>query len=464
MSSVEQVILANLCVNEDFARKVIPYLEKTYFSDNIERIIFNIIVEHINKFNTLPTKTVIMLALSEYPKFDENQFAQAKEAVNELDFVTTYDMSWLLEITEKFCKDRALYNAISESVRIIDGENNKLGRDAIPLLLQDALAVTFDTRVGHDYFDDAELRYDFIHEEQNVMPYSLDILNEITNGGMRQKTLNAVMAPSGQGKSIFLCNEAAHKLLMGKNVLYITCEMAEERIAERIDANLLDITMDAAYSLPKDIYLKRLAFLKDKTLGKLKIKEYPTGTCTAANVRHLLRELKTKSNFDPDLIIIDYINICDSVRYKGSTGVNSYTRVLATAEEFRGLMIEMCKTGLTATQTTRSGFTDSDIDITKTAESIGLVYTLDFFFCLIPSEALAENDQILGKQLKNRYGDENYKKRFVLGLHKAKMKFFDPDKDNTPFVANEKNTEDKPKFGKFTMTSEDKKSKLGSFK
>jgi replicative DNA helicase len=422
---IENVIFGNLINNEEYARKVIPFLKSEYFSDQVDRTVFNLITEYVNKYNSFPTKTAIDIDLNEKTGLTEDQFKRAKELVSELVKSEEKDISWLVDSTEKFCKDKALYNALMESIQIVDSsKNDSISVGSIPQILQDALGVSFDQSIGHDFLDDADARYEFYHRKEVRIPFDLDFFNKITQGGLPRKTLNIALAGTGVGKSLFMCHSAAQNLMSGLNVLYITMEMAEERIAERIDANLLGVTLDELKELPQAVYYKLIGRVRDRAKGKLIVKEYPTACAGSANFRHLLNELNLKKNFVPDIIYIDYLNICASSRIKSGANVNSYTYIKAIAEELRGLAVEFNVPIVSATQTTRSGFSNSDVGLEDTSESFGLPATADFMFALVTSEELRQLSQIMVKQLKNRYGDPAVHKRFVIGVDYSKMRLY----------------------------------------
>jgi replicative DNA helicase len=422
---IENVIFGNLINNEEYARKVIPFLQSDYFSDQVDRTVFDLITDYVNKYNSFPTKTALDIDLNEKTGLTEDQFKRAKDLVSTLDKSEQKDMDWLVDSTEKFCKDKALYNALMQSIQIVDdNKKDSISVGAIPKILQDALGVSFDNSIGHDFLDDADARYEFYHRKEVRIPFDLDFFNKITQGGLPRKTLNIALAGTGVGKSLFMCHSAAQNLMSGLNVLYITMEMAEERIAERIDANLLGVTLDELKDLPQAIYYKLIGRVRDRAKGKLIVKEYPTATAGSANFRHLLNELNLKKNFVPDIIYIDYLNICASSRIKAGSNVNSYTYIKAIAEELRGLAVEFNVPIVSATQTTRSGYSNSDVGLEDTSESFGLPATADFMFALVTSEELRQLDQIMVKQLKNRYGDPSVHKRFVIGVDYSKMRLY----------------------------------------
>ena len=422
---IENVIFGNLINNEEYARKVIPFLQSDYFSDQVDRTVFDLITDYVNKYNSFPTKTALDIDLNEKTGLTEEQFKRAKDLVSTLDKSEEKDMNWLVDSTEKFCKDKALYNALMQSIQIVDdNKKDSISVGAIPKILQDALGVSFDNSIGHDFLDDADARYEFYHRKEVRIPFDLDFFNKITQGGLPRKTLNIALAGTGVGKSLFMCHGAAQNLLSGQNVLYITMEMAEERIAERVDANLLGVTLDELKELPQAIYYKLIGRVRDRAKGKLIVKEYPTATAGSANFRHLLNELNLKKDFVPDIIYIDYLNICASSRIKAGSNVNSYTYIKAIAEELRGLAVEFNVPIVSATQTTRSGYSNSDVGLEDTSESFGLPATADFMFALVTSEELRQLDQIMVKQLKNRYGDPAVHKRFVIGVDYSKMRLY----------------------------------------
>ena len=419
---IENKILSNLIHVEDYMRKVIPFIKDVYFDNVSEKTIFQEILDFINQYDGLPTKSVLTIEVENRKDLSEDMF---KECVGIIDSFTDekVDQTWLVDSTEKWCKERAVYLALMESVKIADGKDEKQNRDAIPSILSEALSVSFDDHIGHDYFGDAQSRYEFYHLKEDKIKFDLDMFNKITKGGLPRKTLNIALAGTGVGKSLFMCHQAASCLMEGKNVLYITLEMAEERIAERIDANLFNVDIKSIIELPKPMYDTKVEKITKKTHGQLIIKEYPTAAAHAGHFRALLNELHLKKSFTPDIIFIDYLNICSSSRYKG-TIVNSYTFVKAIAEELRGLAVESNLPIVSATQTTRSGFGSTDVDITDTSESFGLPATADFMFALISTEELEALNQIMVKQLKNRYNDPTMYKRFVVGIDRSKMKLY----------------------------------------
>ena len=424
MDSIEITILKNLIHNDEYSRKVIPFINKEYFEEFHQKIIFEEVCTFIVKYNSLPTKETLIIESEKRTDITDDVFGNIQDCVGLLDD-TPNDLQWLLDTTEKWCKDRAIYLALVESIAIADGNNDKKNQDAIPSILSDALAVSFDNQVGHDYLEDYEERYESYHREEDKIPFDLDYFNKITKGGLPNKTLNIALAGTGVGKSLFMCHLAASTLLQGKNVLYITLEMAEEKIAERIDANLLNIPIQDIINLPQQIFEKKVTNLSKKTQGTIIIKEYPTASAHSGHFKALLNELALKKSFKPDIIFIDYLNICASSRYRANSNVNSYSYIKAIAEELRGLAVETNVPIVSATQTTRSGYGSSDVDLTDTSESFGLPATADLMFALISTEELEEVGQIMVKQLKNRYHDPTINKRFVVGIDRGKMKLYD---------------------------------------
>jgi len=419
-------------------RKVLPFIKPDYFQ-GVYKTLFKEAGKYVAKYNKLPTTETLIIELQEVSSWSDEQYQMAMNIVPQLFTCEVIDQDWLLDATEKWCQDRALYNAVMESISIIDGKHESLTKNALPDILSKALGVSFDKNVGHDYVENAEERFEFYHKEEDRLPFDLEFFNSITKGGVPRKTLNICLAGTGVGKSLYMCHVAASSLTQGKNVLYITMEMAEERIAERIDANLLNVPIDQLENLSKDIFTTKVNNLSKKTNGKLIIKEYPTGSAHTGHFRALLNELKLKKEFEPDIIFIDYLNICASSRMKGMGGaINSYNYIKAIAEELRGLAVEFDVPLFSATQTTRSGFSNSDIGLEDTSESFGLPATADLMFALISTEELEQLGQIMVKQLKNRYNDPTHNKRFVIGVDRAKMRLFDVDEreqsltDDTP--------------------------------
>ena len=423
--NLNKTILRSLLNNEEYLRKVIPFLKPNYFEGPL-KIIFKQIGAFVDKHNTLPTLEAFRIDLEQNDKLSDDMFTEISAMLPEIFSEPDVDQDFLLDNTERWCQERALHIAIMESINILDGKNEKMTKNAIPEILSEALGVGFDVNIGHDYIDNAEDRYDFYNRVEEKLPFDLDNFNKITKGGLPDKTLNIALAGTGVGKSLFMCHVAANALLQGKNVLYITMEMAEERIAERIDANLLDIPIDQLDKLPKTMFAEKIEALSKKTVGKLIVKEYPTGSAHVGHFRALLKELKLKRSFIPDIIFIDYLNICASSRMKSMGGaINSYTYVKAIAEELRGLAVEFAVPLVSATQTTRSGYGNSDPGLEDTSESFGLPATADLMFALISNEELEQSGQIMVKQLKNRYNDPGKYKRFVIGIDRSKMRLYD---------------------------------------
>jgi len=420
---ITQKILEGLIDSDDFVRTAKPYIKEEYFKEHTEKVVFEVINNYIDKYNKCPNLESIKVDLDNRTDLNEDQHSTISKYVQGMVPGNT-DIEWLVDETEKFCQHQAIYNAIMESIQILDGKT-KTQKGDIPTLLTDALSVTFDPHIGHDFIEDADSRFEYYHRKEHKLPFNLDWFNKITKGGLSKKTLNICLAGTGVGKSLFMCHCAAANMLDGKNVLYITMEMAEEKIAERIDANLMGITMDELSVLPKEAYDKKLNRIKDKTTGQIIIKEYPTAGAGSNHFRHLLNELKMKRNIVPDIIYIDYLNICMSSRIKYGASVNSYTYVKAIAEELRGLAVEFNVPVVSATQTTRSGFSSSDIGLEDTSESFGLPATADFMFAIIATEELDQLGQFQVKQLKNRYSDPGMFRRFIIGVDKAKMLLYD---------------------------------------
>ena len=466
---VEALILKNLIHNEEYSRKVLPFLKKDYFMEHADKLLYTQVDSFINKYNNLPTKEALVIELDNTPLKDE----EFENVTGLLDYLEGQkneqsDITWLLETTEKFCQDKAIYNAVVSSIKILDEpEKSKDDKGAIPELLTDALSVSFDPHVGHDYLLDSDDRYLFYHRTEKKIPFDLEYFNKITGGGLSSKTLNIAMAGTGVGKSLFMCHFAANCLSQGYNVLYITLEMAEERIAERIDANLLNIRLDDLVSLPKSMYDKKMEDLRSKFSGRLIIKEYPTAAASTNHFRALLNELNLKRNFKPNIIFVDYINICSSARIRPGQYVNSYSYVKSIAEELRGLAVEFDVPIMSATQTNRQGFQNTDVGLEDTSESFGLPATADFMFAIISNDKLEEVNQILVKQLKNRYGDPTVNKKFLVGIDRAKMKLIDlGDESQSDLVDTGKVEEDDdiPLFDKSTKGRMKNKKDFGEFK
>ena len=424
MDNVEFLILRNLLYNEEYLRKVIPFIKPEYFEELNQKIIFEEISNFVGEYNQLVTKEALSIEIEKRTDINDESFQNIVKLVTAFENETV-EFNWLVDTTEKWCRDRAIYLALMESIQLADGKDDTKGRDAIPTILSDALAVSFDSHVGHDYLLDYEERYESYHRKEDKLPFDLEFFDKITKGGIPNKTLNIALAGTGVGKSLFMCHFASSALLQGKNVLYITLEMAEEKIAERIDANLLNVNIQDITDLPKVMYEDKVTGVSKKTQGSLIIKEYPTAAAHSGHFKGLLNELALKKSFRPDIIFIDYLNICASSRYRTNNNVNSYSYIKAIAEELRGLAVEANLPIVSATQTTRSGFASSDVDLTDTSESFGLPATADLMFALISTEELEALNQIMVKQLKNRYNDPTINKRFVIGIDRAKMRLYD---------------------------------------
>ena len=451
MNRLEQIILKNLIHNEEYTRKVLPFIKGEYFSDQTEKLVFKEVYDFVNKYKNLPTHESLVINITEKTNLTEPQVKESIDLLRDIEQTKDdkVELQWLTEQTEKFCQDKAIYNAIMESVSILDDKNGKKAKGEIPQLLADALGVSFDSNVGHDYMQDFEERYDFYHRVETRVRFDLDIFNKITKGGLPIKTLNIALAGTGVGKSLFMCHVAASCISQGHNVLYITLEMAEEKIAERIDANLLNVDLNELQSISRDDYERKFDILKSKTQGKLIIKEYPTASASTLHFRALLNELRLKKNFKPNIIFIDYLNICSSARIKPGGNVNSYTYIKSIAEELRGLAVEFALPVVSATQTTRSGFSNSDPGLEDTSESFGLPATADFMFALVSNEELEGLNQILVKQLKNRYSDPNYYKRFVVGIDRTKMRLYDAEQTAQEGLADAGQDDDTPPLNTF---------------
>ena len=471
MDNIESIILGCLVTNDNYSRHVIPFMKSEYFRTRESKAMFENIQSFIIKYNALPSKEAMSVMYEEQSNLTEEEYANSIALIDQLYVEREVNDDWLVEATEDFCKDRAIHNAILESIHIIEGKEKDKTVNVLPEILSEALSVCFDVNIGHDYLGDAEDRYDFYHRKEKKVAFDIDFFNTITSGGTPPKTLNIVMAGTGVGKSLFLCHHAANCLSQNLNVLYITCEMAEERIAERIDANLFDITMDDLHDLPKAIYGQKMSNLQQKIKGQLIVKEYPTATANANHFKALLKELKLKKKFIPDVIFIDYLNICSSTRLRGAANQNSYLYIKAIAEELRGLAVEHNVPLFSATQTNRSGYSNTDVSLEDTSESFGLPATADFMFALISTEELEELGQILVKQLKNRYNDSFSNKKFIIGMNRAKMKLFNVERGEQsglsqsnqvekedhgngfgPKTFDEKFKDDKQKFNEWSFT------------
>ena len=459
MNSLEFTILNNLVSNDQFRRQVFPYLKREYFEEQSNKLLFNLISEFITKYEKCPTKESLGVDLQNITTLSDQEFKTTIESISKISDEKV-DHNWLVDSTEEWCRNRAIYLSLLESIQIADGKDDKKDKGSIPSILSDAIAVSFDNRIGHDYFANYAERFEYYNRVEEKIPFDLTMFNKITKGGLSNKTLNVALAGTGVGKSLFMCHVAAATLLQGKNVLYITCEMSEEKIAERIDANLLGVNIQEIADLPKQIFESKVSKLMKKTQGKLIIKEYPTASAHVGHFKSLLNELTLKTSFKPDLIFVDYLNICASQRFKGAV-VNSYTYVKAIAEELRGLAVENNVPIISATQTTRSGYGSSDVDLTDTSESFGLPATADFMFALITTEESEQLNQILVKQLKNRYNDPTMNKRFAIGVDRSKMKLYDVEQsaqdgvseNESVTIINKVTSEDRPnvlnKFQKF---------------
>lgn len=455
MVRIETTILSNLIYNEDYCRKVVPFIKTEYFADRKEAIIAKMLVEFFEKYNKTASPEIVAIEISNIHGLSDKEVPEYIEFAKQL----THDeknQEWLLEETEAFCKRRAVYNAILGSIKIIEGNDTNKNQDSIPSILSDALAVSFDTRVGHDYIDDSDSRFDFYHKVEDKVPFDLEMMNRITKGGLSKKTLNVILASTGVGKSLFMCHMASAALMQGRNVLYITMEMAEERIAERIDANLFNVTMDELYAIDKETFNNKISKLAKKTHGKLVIKEYPTSSAHSSHFRALIEELKTKKDFVPEIIMIDYLNICASAKMKMGASINSYTFIKSIAEELRALAVEYNLPIVTATQSNRDAFNNSDVDLNNTSESFGLPMTVDFMIALISTEELEALGQLMVKQLKNRYNDVNYYKRFIIGVDRSKMKLYDVEASAQEGIS-DRGQSDKPSFDNSNFGKRDNK-------
>ena len=448
--TIELTTLSQLLHNEEFNRKVIPFLKSEYFNEKSEKVLFEEINDFVDKYKNPPTKTSLEIEIEKRKDLSETEHKKVLDLLNNLED-NKVDYDWLVDTVEKFCKDKAVYNAVVDSIKVIDGKDKNKTEEAIPSMLSDALSVSFDNHIGHDYIEQSEDRYEFYHRKEKRIEFDLEKLNQITKGGLPQKTLNIALAGTGVGKSLFMCHLASSTLMQGKNVLYITLEMAEEKIAERIDANLMNITIDDLHTLPKKMFEDKIRSISKKTVGKLVIKEYPTASAHSGHFRSLVKELAIKKSFKPDLICIDYLNICASSRFKGNASVGSYFYIKAIAEELRGFAVESSVPIVSATQTTRSAYTSNDVGLEDTSESFGLPATADLMFALISTEELEDLNQIMIKQLKNRYNDPTINKRFIVGIDRAKMKLYDVEQVAQGDIVDSGQDEtifDKSNFGK----------------
>ena len=447
-SRIENTILASLFFKEEYTRKVLPFIKEEYFGNRVEQLLFGEVFKFVEKYNNLPTKDAILIELNSRRDINEEELQHLKDYIVGVEN-TESDEQWLLETTEKFCKDRAVHNAVLSGIKILDGKDKKQTAEAIPHILSDALAVSFDKSVGHDYIEDAEARFKFYHTKEKRYQFDLDYMNRITKGGVPSKTLNIALAGTGVGKSLFMCHVASSYLLQGLNVLYITLEMAEERIAERIDANLLDVTMEDLHDMPKQLYDGKIKKLREKTQGQLIVKEYPTASAHSGHFKSLINELALKKSFRPDVIFIDYLNICASSRFKGGN-ISSYFYIKAIAEELRGLAVEHNVPIFSATQTTRTGFVSTDIGLEDTSESFGLPATADFMFALMSNEELEQLGQMKVKQLKNRYNDPSVNRAFIIGVDRAKMRLYDVQQSSQNIVDSGQVEEKEDAYNKFS--------------
>ena len=447
-SRIENTIISSLFFNEDYTRKVLPFVKEEYFGNRVEQLLFGEIFKFVEKYNNLPTKDAMLIELGQRKDINEEELNHLKDYVNQIEN-TESDEKWLTETTEKFCKDRAVHNAVLSGIKILDGKDKKQSAEAIPHILSDALAVSFDKSVGHDYIEDAEDRFKWYHTKEKRYQFDLDYMNRITKGGVPSKTLNIALAGTGVGKSLFMCHLASSYLLQGLNVLYISLEMAEERIAERIDANLLDVTMEDLHDMPKQLYEGKISKLREKTQGQLVIKEYPTASAHSGHFKSLMNELALKKSFRPDVIFIDYLNICASSRFKGGN-ISSYFYVKAIAEELRGLAVEFNVPIFSATQTTRTGYVSTDIGLEDTSESFGLPATADFMFALISNEELEALGQMKVKQLKNRYNDPSINRAFIVGVDRSKMRLYDVQQKAQEIVDANQVDEKEDAYNKFS--------------
>ena len=447
-SRIENTIISSLFFREDYTRKVLPFIKEEYFGNRVEQLLYGEVFKFVEKYNNLPTKDAILIELNSRKDINEEELNHLKDYVNSIQN-TEADEQWLIETTEKFCKDRAVHNAVLSGIKILDKKDTKRTPEAIPHILSEALAVSFDKSVGHDYIEDADARFKFYHTKEKRYQFDLDYMNRITKGGVPSKTLNIALAGTGVGKSLFMCHVASSYLLQGLNVLYITLEMAEERIAERIDANLLDVTMEDLHDMPQQLYEGKITKLREKTQGQLVIKEYPTASAHSGHFKALMNELALKKSFRPDVIFIDYLNICASSRFKGGN-ISSYFYVKAIAEELRGLAVEFNVPIFSATQTTRTGYVSTDIGLEDTSESFGLPATADFMFALISNEELEALGQMKVKQLKNRYNDPSINRAFIIGVDRAKMKLYDVQQKAQDIVDANQKDEKEDAYDKFS--------------
>lgn len=463
---IELTVLSNLVFNDEYYRRVYPYIKSEYFDDQGVKKIFTAYSDYVDEYNYAPSVEALKICIDKRKDMNEDSYKQVMSTVDNLKRDEDTNTDWLVSETEKFCQDKDLFNTIRKAILVIDGEEKEIDKGALPQMLTDSLGISFDTSIGHDYLEDYADRYDFYHKKEERIPFDIDILNKITKGGLPRKSMTVLLATTGGGKSLVKCHAAASALMMGKNVVYITMEMAEERISERIDANMMGIRVDEIKDMDKDTYAKRMERITSKTTGKLIVKEYPTGSAHAGHFRHLLNELKMKRNFKPDIIMIDYLNICASSRIKGAAAANSYTLVKSIAEEIRGLAMEFDCAVITSSQFNRDGYGNSDVDLTNTSESMGITHTADCILGIITDEELDSLGQIMLKQLKNRWGDISWYRRFVVGIDRAKMSIFDLEDsaqsgiqqgqstaNNTPVKAVTRAGVDDPIFDKTTFSN-----------
>jgi replicative DNA helicase len=456
---IEKTVLSHLVYNEEYTRRTLPFLKSEYFQNPTERMVFDLVDAYVKTYNDIPSKEALLIELDKKDNLNETAFKSTMDYVQSIDKEES-NIEWLLDTTEKFCQDKAIYNAIMQSIKILDDKSGTSAKGSIPKILADALGVSFQTNIGHDYLENADDRFEFYHRTEDRIKFDLDLFNKVTKGGLPRKTLNIILAGTGVGKTLFMTHCASANMMDGKNVLYITMEMAEERIAERIDANLLNVRVDELSILTKDAYDKKVEKIRSKTVGKLIVKEYPTASAGSANFRYLLNELRLKKNFVPDIIYIDYLNICSSSRVKAGSNVNSYTLIKSIAEELRGLAVEFNIPVVSATQTNRSGFSDSDVGLENTSDSFGLPMTADLMFAIITSEELEGLGQLMIKQLKNRYNDPTFFRRFVVGVDRSKMRLYDVEQSAQDDILDDNPTFDKSKFAE---ESDNRKKKLKDF-
>lgn len=463
---IEKTILSNLIYNEDFCRKVFPYIKDEYFEEQIYKKLYSTFAEYVSEYKEPPSIEALKISMDKRTDLNEQSYLEINKLIDQLSIDEKTNQEWLISETEKFCQDKDLYNSIRKAILILDGQDKEYDKGAIPQLLSNSLGISFDTHIGHDFLEDFDARYDYYHRKEERLPFDIEILNKITKGGLPRKSMTVLLATTGGGKSLVKCHVAAQNLLYGNNVLYITMEMAEERIAERIDANILDVTLEELSQMPRDVYEKKINRIKGKTTGKLIVKEYPTGSAHAGHFRHMINELRMKKNFTPDVICIDYLNICASSRVKGAAAGNSYTLVKSIAEEIRGLAMEFDCAVITSSQFNRGGYDNSDVDLTNTSESMGITHTADAIFALITSEELEALGQLMIKQLKNRWGDLSYYRRFVVGIERAKMKLFNLEEVAQSRIQSEANAnDDKPTFDKTAFAEQwDSESKFSKKK